>query len=92
MPLRDQYLKLYEKLKGPGLESIMEKHSLNKYEREAIRTIARLPEPLAASNAEIAAVCHLCTRDKLELLFNVASIGETARGIEAALKKVSDLK
>ena len=75
------YLDLYERLKGPGLESILSKEVLDHHDRQALRIISRLPDPWSASPAEIAEVCRMCSMGELELLFKVASIGETARTI-----------
>lgn len=92
MDIRSKYSELYNKLKGEGLDSILSNEFLDSYQREIVKIIARLPDPLTASMQEITKVCQLCTSGELEILFGVESIGETARGIKYTINEMQPVE
>jgi len=86
------YQKLYEQLKGDGLEYLIQRikeGSFSDSEKEALRIIARLPHPSFANLNQIIDVCKECSRRYLEFAFSVGQIGEIALQI---LKKVNEYK
>jgi hypothetical protein len=86
IPILESYKELYTRLKKEGLDKLLEKDKFDKYSKRALTIIARLPHPNEVGLKEIIIICEECSCGSLELLFQIAGIGELAREILNKIK------
>jgi hypothetical protein len=77
----ESYNELYIRLKTVGLDNLLENDKFDEYGKRALRIIAQLPHPNEIGLGEIRNICKECSRGSLELLFQIAGIGELSREI-----------
>ncbi len=77
----ESYSELYTLLKTEGFDNLLESDKLDVYSKRALKIIVQLPHPNEVGLAEIKRICYECSRGSLELVFQIAGIGELAREI-----------
>lgn len=78
---RQHYWSLYEYLKGPGLDTLLQSEAIDGALRETIRLIANLPHPAVATWEQVQEICMKCSAGNLEYLQGVEEMEETVMAL-----------
>lgn len=85
--LRGLYTRLYDNLKGPVLQSLLEKIMANGVDKDtgaAVAVIKDLPDPAAVDDVGIKTVAMECMSGVLAFAQNINGTGELAKAIMEA--------
>ena len=88
--IMESYNELYSRLKTEGLDNLLENDKFDEYGKRALKIIAQLPHPNEVGLGEIRKICEECSRGCLELVFQIAGIGELAREILNLAEKTKE--